>query len=68
MRNISFKGGNFKNDFILQKLDVVQDADRFQAQLAQLVLQELFFNYGGCKNGGNFHNPTIAPNLQMTKG
>ena len=64
IRNISFKGGNFTNNFYSPELAVVQDADRLDAIGAIGIARA--FNYGGFKNR-KIYNPTIAPNLQMTK-
>jgi uncharacterized protein len=64
IRNISFKGGNFINDFYSPELAVVQDADRLDAIGAIGIARA--FNYGGFKNR-EIYNPAITPNLQMTK-
>lgn len=64
IRNISFKGGNFKNDFYSMELAVVQDADRLDAIGAIGIARA--FNYGGFKNRA-IYNPSIAPDLQMNK-
>ena len=64
MRNISFKGGNFTNDFLSEELAVVQDADRLDALGAIGIARA--FNYGGFKNR-EIYNPSIAPNFEMDK-
>lgn len=62
--NISYKGGNFKQQFKSAELDVIQDADRLDAIGAIGIAR--CFNYGGFKNR-EIYNPTILPNLSMTK-
>jgi uncharacterized protein len=62
--NISFKGGNFKQKFTSLELDVIQDADRLDAIGAIGIAR--CFNYGGFKNR-ELYNPSILPNLTMTK-
>ncbi len=64
IRNISFKGGNFVNDFNSPELAVVQDADRLDAMGAIGIARA--FNYGGFKNR-EIYNPSVQPDLQMTK-
>jgi uncharacterized protein len=64
IRNISFKGGNFKQIFNSPELAVVQDADRLDALGAIGIARA--FNYGGFKNR-EIYNPTIAPDLGMSK-
>ena len=64
IRNISFKGGNFKSTFSSAELAVVQDADRLDAMGAIGIARA--FNYGGFKNR-QMYNPDIKPDLQMTK-
>jgi len=64
MRNISFKGGNFTNDFFSKELAVVQDADRLDAIGAIGIARA--FNYGGFKNR-EIYNPSIPPNFEMDK-
>ena len=64
IRNISFKGGNFTNNFYSPELAVVQDADRLDAIGAIGIARA--FNYGGFKNR-QIYNPSIPPDLQITK-
>ena len=64
IKNISFKGGNFKQDFKSLELDVVQDADRLDAIGAIGIAR--CFNYGGFKDR-ELYNPAVSPNLNMTK-
>lgn len=64
IENISFKGGNFENNFSSKELEIVQDADRLDAIGAIGIART--FNYGGFKNR-TIYNPAIAPNLNMTK-
>lgn len=64
IKNISFKGGNFKRQFKSKELDVVQDADRLDAIGAIGIAR--CFNYGGFKNR-EIYNPDIPPKLNMTK-
>lgn len=64
IRNISFKGGNFDSSFASIELAIVQDADRLDALGA--IGTARAFNYGGFKNR-ELYNPSIKPDLQMTK-
>lgn len=64
IKNISFKGGNFEKQFNSIELQIVQDADRFDAIGAIGIART--FNYGGFKNR-TIYNPEIAPNLTMSK-
>jgi len=64
IENISFKGGNFEKKFNSIELQIVQDADRLDAIGAIGIARA--FNYGGFKNR-QLYNPSIAPNLQMSK-
>ena len=64
IENISFKGGNFEKKFNSKELEIVQDADRLDALGAIGIART--FNYGGFKNRA-IYNPTIAPNLNMSK-
>lgn len=62
--NISFKGGNFEQEFNSPELEVIQDADRLDAIGAVGIART--FNYGGFKNRP-LYNPEIPPNLNQTK-
>ncbi|MHA3789890.1 HD domain-containing protein [Flavobacterium hauense] len=64
IENISFKGGNHEMKFHSMELDIVQDADRLDALGAIGIART--FNYGGFKNR-TLHDPSIPPNLNMTK-
>ncbi|CAL2058647.1 HD domain-containing protein [Tenacibaculum sp. 190524A05c] len=64
IENISFKGGNFQQQFKSLELDIIQDADRLDAIGAIGVAR--CFNYGGFKNRA-LYDPEIKPNLNMTK-
>lgn len=64
IRNISFKGGNFVQEFRSKELDIIQDADRLDAIGAIGIART--FNYGGHK-GREMYNPDIKPNLTMSK-
>ena len=64
IENISFKGGNFEKKFNSIELEIVQDADRLDAIGAIGIART--FNYGGFKNRA-LYNPSIAPNLTMSK-
>lgn len=64
IENISFKGGNFKQNFKSIELEIVQDADRLDAIGAIGIART--FNYGGFKNR-TLYNPEIKPNLSMSK-
>ena len=64
IENISFKGGNFEQSFKSKELEVIQDADRLDAIGAIGIAR--CFNYGGFKNRG-LYDPSISPNLSMTK-
>lgn len=63
IENISFKGGNNKQQFHSKELDIVQDADRLDALGAIGIART--FNYGGFKNK-KLYDPEIVPNLKMT--
>lgn len=65
IKNISFKGGNFAQQFKSLELEVIQDADRLDAIGAIGIAR--CFNYGGFKNR-EIYNPNIPPKLNMTKG
>ena len=62
--NISFKGGNFKQNFTSPELAIIQDADRLDAIGAIGIART--FNYGGFKNRP-LYNPEIKPKLNQTK-
>lgn len=62
--NISFKGGNFEQQFNSPELEVIQDADRLDAIGAVGIART--FNYGGFKNRP-LYNPEITPNLNQSK-
>lgn len=64
IKNISFKGGNIKQEFTSPELEVVQDADRLDAMGAIGIART--FNYGGFKNR-KIYDPSIAPKLNMSK-
>lgn len=64
IKNISFKGGNFEQQFNSPELEVIQDADRLDAIGAIGIART--FNYGGFKNRP-LYNPEIAPNPSQTK-
>lgn len=64
IKHISFKGGNFKTTFQSLELAIVQDADRLDALGAIGIART--FNYGGFKNR-EIYNPSVSPNLNMTK-
>lgn len=64
IENISFKGGNFERTFHSKELDIVQDADRLDALGAIGIART--FNYGGFK-GRELYNPSVAPQLTMSK-
>ena len=64
IENISFKGGNFENEFNSKELEIVQDADRLDAIGAIGIART--FNYGGFKNR-TLYDPNIQPNLNMSK-
>jgi uncharacterized protein len=64
IRHISFKAGFDKSKFHTIELDIVQDADRLDAIGAIGIARA--FSYGGFK-GREIYDPTIKPNLNMTK-
>lgn len=64
IENISFKGGNFTQNFNSLELKCIQDADRLDAIGAVGIAR--CFSYGGYKERA-LYDPEIAPNLTMTK-
>ena len=64
IENISFKGGNFGQQFNSKELEIVQDADRLDALGAIGIAR--CFNYGGFKNRA-LYNPEIEPKFDMSK-
>lgn len=64
IENISFKGGNFGQQFTSKELKIVQDADRLDAIGAIGIAR--CFNYGGFKNRA-LYNPEIPPKFNMSK-
>lgn len=64
IHNISFKGGNTKQEFHSPELDIIQDADRLDAIGAIGIAR--CFNYGGYKNR-EIYNPNIKVDMNMSK-
>lgn len=64
MRHISFKGSFESQQWTSPELAVVQDADRLDGLGAIGIART--FNYGGHK-GRALYDPSIPPNLQMSK-
>jgi uncharacterized protein len=64
IENVSFKGGNFNQQFNSKELEVIQDADRLDAIGAIGIARA--FNYGGFKNR-LLYNPEIKQKLNQTK-
>ena len=64
INHISFKGGKEQRLFYSKELGVVQDADRLDAIGAIGIAR--CFNYGGFK-GNEIYNPSIPPNMNMSK-
>lgn len=64
IKNVSFKGGNFGQDFNSKELEIIQDADRLDAIGAIGIAR--CFSYGGFKKRP-IYNPEVVPNLNMTK-
>ncbi len=63
IENISFKGGNKKQEFYSNELAVLQDADRLDAIGAIGIAR--CFNYGGFKNR-KLYDPEVTPELNMS--
>ena len=63
VRHISYKGGG-EQKWRSPELDVIQDADRLDAIGAMGITRT--FIYGGYK-GREMYNPTIKPQLNMTR-
>ena len=64
IENISFKGGNFEQQFHSKELEIVQDADRLDAIGAIGIARA--FNYGGFKNR-IIYDPAIPPVFNRSK-
>jgi len=64
IRAISYKGGSNVHEDHSIEFHIVQDADRLDAIGAIGIART--FNYGGFKNRA-IYDPSIAPNLNMTK-
>jgi uncharacterized protein len=64
IRYLSFKSGFDKPAFHSKELAIVQDADRLDAIGAIGIARA--FSYGGFK-GREIYNPTIPPDLNLTK-
>jgi uncharacterized protein len=64
IKNISFKGGNFKQEYKSLELDIIQDADRLDAIGAIGIART--FSYGGF-NKLRMYDSKVKPNLNMTK-
>ncbi|MGD1981319.1 MAG: HD domain-containing protein [Flavobacteriales bacterium] len=64
IRAISYKGGSNEHEDHSIEFHIVQDADRLDAIGAIGIART--FNYGGFKNRA-IYDPSIAPNLTMTK-
>lgn len=64
MENMSFRSGYDKPTFVSKELQVVQDADRLDAIGAIGIARA--FHFGGYKDR-EIYDPTIPPNLEMTK-
>jgi uncharacterized protein len=64
IKHISFKGGNFEQEFYSDELAILQDADRLDAIGAIGIARA--FNYGGFKNRA-IYDPAIKPDLQMSR-
>lgn len=64
IENMSFKNSFGTIQFTSKEMEIVQDADRLDAIGAIGIARA--FNYGGFKNRA-LYDPTIAPDLSMTK-
>ncbi|UJH90316.1 HD domain-containing protein [Antarcticibacterium sp. 1MA-6-2] len=64
IENVSFKGGNERQEFCSKELEIIQDADRLDALGAIGIART--FNYGGFK-GRALYDPGVKPNLSLTK-
>ena len=64
IKHISFKGGNFTQDFHSPELAILQDADRLDAIGAIGIARA--FNYGGFKNRA-IYDPAIKADLEMSR-
>ncbi|MFN8300541.1 MAG: HD domain-containing protein [Chitinophagales bacterium] len=64
IKNIGFKGSKEKRVNLSPELALVQDADRLDAIGAIGIARA--FNFGGFK-GRELYNPSIPPNLNMSK-
>ena len=63
IENISFKGGNFEQQFRSKELEIVQDADRLDAIGAIGIARA--FAFGGNRNRP-IYEPSSAPTLHST--
>ncbi len=64
IENVSFKGGNIRQEFNSIELEIIQDADRLDALGAIGIART--FNYGGFK-GRALYDPEIEPEMNMSK-
>jgi len=62
--HISFKGWNHDQTFSSPELDVVQDADRLDAMWAIGIARTFIY---GWHKGSLIYDPSIKPNLHMSK-
>jgi len=63
IENISYKGGNFQENFDSLEFRIVQDADRLDAMGAIGIARA--FHYGGYKNN-EIYNPNIEIKLNLS--